>query len=355
MKFWQRVHWFATTACNEKCRFCFKPEFKFEDSPEVMRSLATMLADNGVRQVVFTGGEPLLLKSLDSGLEVLKDGGVDVSVHTNATLLNLRKLRNLAGLVDEIAIPIDSTNRQTQRYLRKADCLPKVKRIYKQLQNQKVRVGVHTVATALNIDHIPKIYDFLCKGRFDYWRIYEYNVDLVGDRLSSEARFKEVRRLWGEKATVSDGGVNCLYARFLLMEERMAERKDKRVQFVGVNDYNREPYFFLDTGGNVYFCTWFLQGKRRLLGNLLEEGFEKVKEKAIQADGQGPLFDEESFIETENSPPLWARAAWNGNYWPEEIDGLNPKHYEKFRKLAELYLARAKRQGEVPKTANLMI
>jgi len=163
MKFWQRVHWFATPLCNEKCKFCFRPGFQFEDSPEVVQTLATRLANNDVREVIFTGGEPLLLKSLDSGLKILNDAKINTSIHTNATLLTTNRLKSLTELVDEIAIPIDSLDKQTQEYLRGPDCLLKVKKVLRQLQDKKVRIGIHPVATKANINHLPHIYDFLKK------------------------------------------------------------------------------------------------------------------------------------------------------------------------------------------------
>ena len=202
---------------------------------------------------------------------------------------------------------------------------------------------------------MPSIYDFLKKARFNYWRVYEYNPELVGDRLKSIERFREVQSLQGESATDSDGGVNCLFADFLLTEERILNHQDERVQFVGVKDYNREPYFFLDTGGNVHFCTWFLQGRRNYLGNILKQGFKAVKKRAIKAHSEGPLYDEEAFIDTENDSPLWARVSWEGNCFLEELEEVDPKYHEKFRHLSRLYLERLKKSGKAPKTAELIL
>lgn len=353
--FWKTVHWFATSACNENCVYCFKPEFKNEDSEQNTTEIAKTLVAGGVEKVVFTRGEPFLLKSLDAGLETLKQGGLDVSIHTNATLLTPKRIKELLRLVDEIAIPVDSLDRSLQTYLRQKDCLPKVKQVFKQLQDLEVRIGIHTVATPLNIDHIPQIYKFLSKNRFDYWKIYEFNPDLVSDRFQNVPRFTEIESLRGQIPTTEDGGVNCLFADFLLTEEQIFKHKDKGVQFVGVSDYNREPYFFLTTAGDVYFCNWFLQGKRKHIGNILEESFETVREKAIEADRQGPLFDEESFVDAINDRPLWVRTAWEGNYFSEELEDIDPIHYEKFGHLTTLSLNRLKRQGAAPEDAELAI
>lgn len=353
MEFWKRMHWFLTSKCNEKCRFCFKPDFDCNDL-ENGETLAGLLAGNNVQEIIFTGGEPLLSKSLEAILRVLADAGVDTSIHTNAMLLNPRRLKGLATLTNEIAIPIDSVDRKTQEYLRKIDCLPQDKKVLGQLQDMDVRIGIHTVATAINIKHIPQIYDYLCKGRFDYWRIYEFNPNLVSDRFKSVSRFKEVEKLSGKKATTSDGGVNCLFADFLLMEEQMAKYRDKKVQFVGVSDYDRTPYFFLDSNGDAYLTTWFSQG-RKPIGNLLRESFRKIRNRAIREYSKGPLFDEGAFIETEQDQPLWRRAAWDGNLFIEELEDIGPRYYERFRYLSRLYLDIIKKQGKAPMDAELAV
>ncbi|MGV8152649.1 MAG: radical SAM protein [Candidatus Nanoarchaeia archaeon] len=351
MEFWKRVHWFLTSKCNEKCRFCFKPNFDLSNLGNE-KTLSKVLADNYVKEVVFTGGEPLLSKSLEPSLEILANSLVDTSIHTNAMLLDFKLLKRLVKLTNEIAIPIDSMDKRTQEYLRKIDCLPKVKRVLEELQDSDIRIGIHTTATAINVDHIPQIYDFLCNRRFDYWRIYEFNSNLVSDRFTNLSRFKEVEKLKGKNSTKSDGGVNSLLADFLLIEEKMSKHKDKRVQFVGVSDYNRAPYFFLDSNGDTYLATWFSQA-RKPIGNLLRENFRKVKNKAIREYSKGPFFDEDSFIETENNQPLFARASWQGNIFVEELQDLNPRYCERFIHLSSLYLERIKKQGKAPYEAEL--
>jgi hypothetical protein len=138
------------------------------------------------------------------------------------------------------------------------------------------------------------------------------------------------------------------------MEEKMSRHKDKKVQFVGVYDYDRNPYFFIDSSGNAYMVTWFSQ-KRKPIGNLLKDGFVKVRDRAVEEYSKGPEFDEDAFVNAENDKPLWARAAWEGSFFMEEIEDLELKYCDKFRHLANLYLNRLKKQGEAPKDAKLLV
>lgn len=361
MEFWQTVHWFVTSKCNLNCMYCFKPNFTSHISKKRVNKLAEIIAANPIKKVIFTGGEPLLVEHLFDILKVLKDAGIYTIVHTNAMRSDNKRIKELSTLVDDIAIPIDTTKREVQAKLRRKDCLPHLKMVYRQLQNEDIAIGIHTVATSLNISDIPLIYNFLQQGRFDYWRIYEFNEDLVHDRFKNVKRFKEVRTLKGispnSKKTVdySDGGILSLFARFLLMEEYMCRHNDPRIQFIGVSDYNRRPYFFLDSQGDVHFSNWFSQGRRAYMGNIIREGFQKVKDKAVKANMQGPLFDEEAYVETMNDSPLWARAAWEGNYDAEELEQIDDRYKDRFLHLRTLYFNRQKRLGQIPKKAKLTI
>jgi len=342
MEFWQKVHWFTTTDCTRKCRICFRPIFSTQKARA--EKLAEILAKNA-KKVVLTGGESLLFGELDRVIEILNAGGVDISLHTNADLLTKKRLEYLASRVDEIAIPIDSLHPQTQDYLRGPKAIKSFKRAYEMLQDTNLRVGVHTVVTAINASHVNAIYDYICRGKFTQWSVYEFNDEIVADGLTSLQRFQEIERLKGKPATENDGGVNCLLAKFLLLEPQFA--RDKRVRFAGVKDYDRNPYFFVNSFGEALYTNWFSQGKRTNIGNLVTEGFEVISKKAQEAEEQGPLFNEELFAETEQNMPLWARYVWQGNFFDEEIENLHPRYHQRFAQLAKLYRNRLVRQGVI--------
>jgi len=93
MAFWKTVHWFVTSKCNENCKFCFRPRFAEEKGSA--QSLAEKLADSPIKQVVFTGGEPLLLRKLEDCLKILVGAGIDTSIHANGNLLTPEKAESL--------------------------------------------------------------------------------------------------------------------------------------------------------------------------------------------------------------------------------------------------------------------
>ncbi len=337
------VHWFFTPRCNLNCMYCFAPNFSFDATTEKLRALAKILQDEGVKKVTLTGGESTLVGGLVDVLKILSQAGVYTSLHTNATKLTPRKLDNLAGIVGDIAIPIDSTDREIQKRLKKFDYLPVFERVALAIQERGINLGLHTVATALNIDGIPAMRDYLKKKGIkpDYWRIYMFNGDLVEDRFSNVKRFQEVKNLMGG-CDYKVGGTDSLFARFLLTEELFSKDNDGSIQFVGVHDY-KPPYIFLTNSGEVRICDWFYTD-RKPIGNLLTDDFNKIKERLETAVEQGPFFDEAAFAEAETNRPLFARL-WDGFYPIEEVEEVRPDSWNQIEHLAGLYESKRERQS----------
>lgn len=233
------IHWYLTSRCNMKCSFCFKPEFSGKPR---LHELSEVLAQEDVDRVTITGGEPTLIKSLEEILTRLKKAGVYTSLHTNGLLLDRDKIDRLKDVVGDIAVPLDSMNRQTQAELRGMDYLPEAKRVIRDLQDARVKLGVHTVFSAFNALSIPSIHRFLRLGGYDYWRIYEFNPEFVQWITpyagKSRARLREIAELAGG-GTLKKGFTDCLFAEFLLLEKKMRKTRDRRMQFVSRIDPRR--------------------------------------------------------------------------------------------------------------------
>lgn len=343
----EHVHWYVTGACNlNTCLYCFDP-YNIPNETGSMEYLASILVDNGVRKVTITGGEPLLVKDLDKVLGILNKGGAYVSLHTNGLLLDERRIAGLSGLADDIAIPLDSTNRETQRKLRGYRFVPTFDRLAElaaSIQENGMDLGYHTVFTALNRHDMPDIYKFVKETGFEYWRIYEFNDALVFSKLISlregEKARKRIRYLQG-RSSARKGHTDCLYAHFLLTEKEMKKHKDKRMQFVGSND-TQVPYAFLDNSGDIRYYTSFSYDKRRHVGNIIREGFPAVMAKFKDISEQCPYYGDEDLWDEFQKRTMDA-APWERYYDgidPQEIECMSPGYYKLFMDLVKLHTKR---------------
>ncbi|MFH1501007.1 MAG: radical SAM protein [archaeon] len=351
----QHIHWFVTSRCNDNCIYCFKPDTQTSEDREQLVKLAGILAESGVKKVTIGGGDPSLVKDLDSALKILHQGRTKISYHTNGLLLTSKKIETLARFVDDIALPIDSTTLGIQETLRSRQFVStyeQLPELAKAIKDNGMQLGWHTVFTALNSKEMPKLFKKLEKTDFDYWRIYEFNYDLARMRVLKQAdkaknkkqklelfeRYKKVIAI-SPTGNPEKGYSDCLYAYFLLAEEKMLEKEDSRIQFVGIRDppFHNHPYTFLENNGDVSFYSWFSESKRELVGNILTEPYDSILQK-LELIADHP-WDEHDIAAGLLDKPVWARVE-EGSYAIEEVEDISPRYLSQVEKLARLYLER---------------
>ncbi len=103
-----QVH--PTRRCNLRCLHCYSssgPEQRDQlDASVFERALADACAE-GYRVASFSGGEPVLYKSLPQLLRCAKDLGMRTTVTSNGMLLDEKRLEGLTGVTDVLAISLD--------------------------------------------------------------------------------------------------------------------------------------------------------------------------------------------------------------------------------------------------------
>lgn len=348
----EHIHWYITDSCNLDCGYCFKPKFSYNRNESRNISLAHLLANSGVTKVTLGGGEPTLVKNLAEVTYILKQSGKYVSLHTNGLLLDNNVISELD--VDDIALPIDSIDRDTQKELRgknflaTIDELPHLGSI---ILRKGIGLGYHTVFTAINHQNIPEIYDFIKTIGFSYWRIYEFNDDLAlrtafdagGSQEELISKMKIIEKLRGN-GTSARGYTDSVFAQFLLTEQQMKKHNDERIQFVGRGD-TPEPYAFLDNCGDVRYYTWLSGRERRVAGNIIRDGYQTIQDRLKEVHEKDWEFDDKTEDEfwwaTVGNMPIWARL-WDGNYLQEEVEEIHPDFLDDVVSLSELHKKKQK-------------
>jgi MoaA/NifB/PqqE/SkfB family radical SAM enzyme len=343
----EAIHIFATDKCNMKCAYCFREHFSTSKSSRNLIRIAEILAENDVKHVVIGGGEPTLVKNLDDMLRILKKGDIFTELHTNCTTLTREKLEQYKteGLVDMIGIPIDTLDKKVQKQLRDyTDYINLIKRVAKDCQDLDFKIVYHTVATDINMNEIPKLYEgFIKNTKFDLWKVYEFNEELARQntfRIANEDEKIRAYRKWERLCGpihYSKGCSDSLTAKFLLTEEKMKKYKDKRIQFVGLMD-EKSSYLFINSTGDVkYYNSFSKERPNRLkIGNILAENFSEIIKKFNEVEKNGYSGSDEDFFGAHANLPIFARF-YEGNFTDEEVEQIQPKYIPKIKKLAHLW------------------
>ncbi|MBU1136211.1 MAG: radical SAM protein [Nanoarchaeota archaeon] len=351
----EHIHWYITDRCNLDCGYCFKPKFHYRENKSRNVSLANILANSNITKVTLGGGEPTLVRNLAEVTHILKQGGKYVSLHTNGLLLDDNLISELE--VDDIALPIDSIDRDTQRELRGKPFLATIDKLLhltSTILKRDIGLGYHTVFTAINHQEIPAIYDFIKKDGFNYWKIYEFNNDLalrtvfdIGrSQKKLRAKIQIIMKLMGNGSPIK-GYTDCVLAKFLLSEQEMKKHNDRRIQFVSRRDVSK-PYAFLDNCGDVSYYTWLSGRERRVAGNIIRDGYQTIQKYLQEVHDKGCEFDDKTEDEfwwaSFGDMPIWARLL-GGNYFHEELEKIDPDFLDDVVELSELHTKRTYRKS----------
>lgn len=160
---YKRVCWEITTGCNLNCYFCHRSdkETHIYDVSALPKTIE-LLKKNGIKNVIISGGEPLLHPKLLQIIQEIKENDIDVDLCTNGTLINQYIIEQLSKYLSEISISIDGYTADRHEKMRGAiGSFDKTVKGIKQLVENGFEVHTTTVVDADFCTHILDMVSFL--------------------------------------------------------------------------------------------------------------------------------------------------------------------------------------------------
>jgi sulfatase maturation enzyme AslB (radical SAM superfamily) len=255
-------YYMITNRCNLDCGYCV-----LEDAPEQLRReldvagkkdlISHLYHRLGFRRITLSGGEALLIGkrppaefvSLLGFLRGLKSTdqhrNLEIELYTNGTLLNDSVADAMAGVVDLVAITIDSSRDETLTVLgrntgRYHNYFQSAVDVCSRLASRGIAVKLHSVVGQATWRHLPDevgpILDAIMQrgGRVSQWKFYQYMSYDAPDRDGANA------------ITTS-----CFQAAAERIQKALATR-DVRLHFKDNNEMNASLFNILSYGTAQY-------------------------------------------------------------------------------------------------------
>ncbi len=181
----------ATQSCNLNCRYCYN-HWKRSGSPpahpvtytDARRTLGRLLRSANVRNIAFSGGEPLLLDGVEELVLFCRLKGKTVTVITNGTAAKEGQYRTLVELgVSLFEIPIHSSSATPHDFMtRCAGSWAKAVRSAEQLTRSNIELAAVIVLCGHNIDELSDTLAFIRKLGIRRIMLNRFNVGGAGIR-----------------------------------------------------------------------------------------------------------------------------------------------------------------------------
>lgn len=167
---------FLTLRCNQKCKYCHRflgiEDLDLEHNKEVINKIA----QDGITNMTFTGGEPLLYPNIIELLKLAEEKGIKSKLITNGHILATKpEMRKIYNHLDSITLSIDSIDNELNEKMGRGDKhFENIKIVLDSLKENKLKVNINTVVSKMNITYLEELGDFLKDYNINAWRIFKF-------------------------------------------------------------------------------------------------------------------------------------------------------------------------------------
>ena len=174
---YREVCLFLTLNCNQNCRYCHRflgiKELDFEKVEEIINRVD----EDGIKNMTFTGGEPLLYPHIVELLKLAKEKGIKSKIISNGSILATKpEMREIYNYLDSITLSIDSADNIVNEKLgRGYNHFEHIKTVLDSLKDVNLKVNINTVVSRVNLDSLQELGNFLNSYKnINAWRIFKF-------------------------------------------------------------------------------------------------------------------------------------------------------------------------------------
>lgn len=228
-KSYYKGYWMLTNRCNLRCSYCvledaphqLKAELDLEGKKELITHLYEKL---NFRRLTLSGGEVTiigkhppkdfisLLRHIRNFRSEDKEKNLEIEVYTNARRLNEDVIKEMTGVVDLVAITIDSKEDDFlsdigRNYGSLSNYFQHVVQICKLLTKYNITLKLHSVVFQKNyiqlLNEMPTILQEIKKegGEISHWKFFQYMSYDMPDKDKAHAIPIELFKDFKEKAS----------------------------------------------------------------------------------------------------------------------------------------------------------
>ncbi len=309
-----------TNICNLNCIGCYsfdrtrncKDKLSFENIKHIINELY----QNGVENLIISGGEPTIRHDLVNIVAYAKSIGIStIQVITNGTRYDEEKLKQLKNYIDALAVSIDGYSHDNPKFIRDEGTFPKVVRFVEGARDLGIPVSILPTLHRCNVEHIEdyiKLSQQLrvgisfslltCSGELESYIPTEENLDFLASYL------------------------------YKYMKSGVVPLQDYTTLEAKKSCGAGENIISVTAEGDVYPCH-MMHDTDKKMGNLLTESLENILRSAIQIPSVDQIHKcNECAVRNVCGGGCKARALLMEGTWdtPDPYCGMNLKFYSQF-------------------------
>lgn len=172
----REVCMFLTLRCNQHCKYCHRFLGIDEMDLEHNKKVISKIAKEGIRNLTFTGGEPLLYSDIVELVKFAKEKEMKIKIISNGKILAQNpEFRKIYDYLDSITFSIDTIDRKVNENLgRGYDHFDNIRNVLHSLKEKKIKVNINTVVSKINLGALDDLGNFLKEYNINAWRVFKF-------------------------------------------------------------------------------------------------------------------------------------------------------------------------------------
>lgn len=271
-------------ACNHRCTYCgldfmeYQPHFL---ETNILKQRITELGRLGLKSIMYAGeGEPFLHKDIVEIVNHTKNSGIDAAITTNGVLLKEGIAEKILGAIEWIKVSIDASTKETYAKIHRCnpDDFDKVIENVsyavklKKKNNYCCTLGLQMLLLPENLNEAVSLAKLAKDIGLDYLVIKPYSQHPQSKtQIYSSVKYSDYSYLADELKQFEGDNFNVIFRTQTMRKWDDEEKSYKRCLAL--------PFWsYIDSAGNVWGCSVYLNDERFLYGNIYKESFKDIWE-----------------------------------------------------------------------------
>jgi len=170
----ETVTWRILSECINNCLYCYGPKNIPQMATADILQVIELFSLRGVKNIVLTGGEPLLLPNFSKIIEKLSEKKIKIILDTSC--FNFFKYNFLIDdKISDLGVPFDTTEEKMD-YRAKGNFAQRLATMdyYRKHRGKKPLLRIGTVVSKQNVDQLDKIAKFISNFDVTTWKLYQF-------------------------------------------------------------------------------------------------------------------------------------------------------------------------------------
>jgi len=269
-------------SCNHRCEFCSVDFMGYQNrklDTDILKKRLAELGELGLKSIMYAGeGEPFIHRDMAKIAEYAKQSGIDVAFTTNGVLMDPKTIERIIPITEWIKVSCNAGTPESYSKIHRTK-IEDFNRVIENLKyavklkqtiNSKCTIGMQIVLLPNNIKDVKRLAKIASDIGIDYLVVKPY-MPHRDNAHNYDIEYGKLQELENELMEYNSKSFSVIYRANAMNKWDEGEKTYSNCLAL--------PFWsYIDSGGNVWGCSVYLDEDEFFYGNINESSFQEIWE-----------------------------------------------------------------------------